>query len=56
MERLTLQDVRTALVQYAVPSKAIILLVGDQQRIEGSLHDPALGAVIAIDKTGRALN
>jgi zinc protease len=56
MERLTLQDVRTALVQYAVPSKAIILLVGDQQRIEGSLHDPAVGAVIAIDKTGRALN
>lgn len=51
VERLTLDEVNAAAQKYAVPDRAVTLLVGDRASIEAQIQ--GIGEVIPVDVTGQ---
>jgi zinc protease len=52
IERATLDAVNAAARTYAVPTKAILLLVGDLARIEAGLKELDAGEIVVLDQEG----
>lgn len=55
LQRATLKDVQAAAKQYAVPTEASFLLIGDRSKIEAKLRALKVAEVIIVDAQGRPL-